>query len=310
MGETAASKAGAGVAGELRGRLLAEAAEEVGRPLQLTAPGRVGPGEQADGEAEHDRVHTGLIQPDPGNRGEQEVDEAGPDASGESGEDEGEGAGRDRQRHGVDRPAVGSDDDRQGDDVVDDDDRQHETAQAVGEAGTDQGEHAEREGGVGRHRHSPALGRGVAGVEGEEDRDRDEHAAEGGEDGQGEAAALAQLADVELAPHLEPDDKEEERHQAAVDPLAQALGDARAADLDREGRVPGALIGGEVEVGPGEGRHRGREQDAGAAGLGGEEVAQRRLQAARPGGAPAECRPDADAAHRRQHFIPASGSTI
>ena len=132
--------------------------------------------------------------------------------------------------------AVDGGDDEQRDDVVDDDDRQQEAAQPVGEARADQGEHAEREGGVGRHRHAPALGRVVAGVEGEVDRDRDDHPAEGGEHRQGQAAALAQLADVELAPHLEPDDEEEERHQAVVDPVAQVLGDARGADLDRERR--------------------------------------------------------------------------
>ena len=33
--------------------------------------------------------------------------------------------------------------------------------------------------------------------------------------------ALAQLAHVELALGLEPDDEEEERHQALVDPVAQ-----------------------------------------------------------------------------------------
>ena len=49
-------QAGAGRARQLRGRLLAEAAEEVGRPLELAAAGRVGPGDQADREAEHDRV--------------------------------------------------------------------------------------------------------------------------------------------------------------------------------------------------------------------------------------------------------------
>ena len=43
---------------------------------------------------------------------------------------------------------------------------------------------------------------------------------------QRDAAALAQLAEVELAPRLEPDDEEEERHQAAVQPLAERQLDA------------------------------------------------------------------------------------
>ena len=132
-------------------------------------------------------------------------------------------AGRDQQRRDVDRAAVGGDDDEQRDDVVDDDDRQQEAAQPVGEARADEGQHAERERGVGRHRHPPPLGRALAGVEGEVDRDRDDHPADGRQHRQGEPAALAELADVELAPHLEPDDEEEERHQAVVDPIAEVL---------------------------------------------------------------------------------------
>ena len=69
-----------------------------------------------------------------------------------------------------------------------------------------------------------------AGVEREVDRDRDDHPAEPGEQRQREAAALAQLADVELAPRLEPDDEEEERHQPVVDPVAEVLRDPVAAD--------------------------------------------------------------------------------
>ena len=118
-----------------------------------------------------------------------------------------------------------------------------------------------------------------------------------GQHRQRQAAALAELADVELAPHLEPDDEEEERHQAVVDPVAEVLGDARGADLDREVGVPEAFVGVEVDVGPGERRDRRRQQDDGAADLGREEVAQRALQAARPGGPAAEPRLGARVAH-------------
>ena len=50
--------------------------------------------------------------------------------------------------------------------------------------------------------------------------------AERGEQRQDEPAPLAQLAEVELAARLEPDDEEEERHQAAVHPLPQVERDA------------------------------------------------------------------------------------
>ena len=41
------------------------------------------------------------------------------------------------------------------------------------------------------------------------------------------APALAQLAEVELALGLQPDDEEEERHQSLVDPVAQVHRDRR-----------------------------------------------------------------------------------
>jgi hypothetical protein len=153
-----------------------------------------------------------------------------------------EDRGGDQQRLEGHVLAVGERDHQQRDHVVDDDDRQHEAAQAVGEARPDQGEHPEGEGGVGRHRDAPPLRRPLARVEGQVDGDRHRHPAEGGEHRQGQATALAQLADVELAADLEPDDEEEERHQAVVDPLAKVLGDARVPDPDRERRRPDALV--------------------------------------------------------------------
>ena len=147
----------------------------------------------------------------------------------------------------------------------------------------DQCQHAQREGGVGRHRDAPSVGRGMTGVDGQVDRDRDGHAAEGGENRQRQPAPLAQLADVELAPHLEPDDEEEECHQAAVDPIAQALGDPRVADPGSRGACARRLVGGEVDVGPGQRRQGRAKQDDGAAGFGAQKLAQRRFQAASPG---------------------------
>ena len=109
----------------------------------------------------------------------------------------------------------------QRDDVVDDGDRQQERAQPVGEARPDEREQAERERGVGRHRHPPPVRRRTAGIEREVDRDRAAMPAERREHRQREPAPLAQLAEVELAPRLEADDEEEERHQAAVHPVAK-----------------------------------------------------------------------------------------
>jgi hypothetical protein len=60
-------------------------------------------------------------------------------------------------------------------------------------------------------------------VEGQEDDDRHDHPAEAGQHRHRQAAALAQLAQVELPPGLQPDHEEEEGHQAAVHPPVQIL---------------------------------------------------------------------------------------
>src|SRR4029453_19659512 len=103
---------------------------------------------------------------------------------------------------------------------------------------------------------------------------------------QREPPPLTELAQIELSPRFEPDDEEKERHQAAVDPLAQIEGNAVAAYVDREARPPEGVVGRRRDVHPDERRDGGREQDRGAAGLGAEELAERRLDAARPCGSP------------------------
>ena len=67
---------------------------------------------------------------------------------------------------------------------------------------------------------------------------------------QSEPPSLPQLAEVELAPRLEPDDEEEERHQPAVHPLAQVERDAVSAELDRERRLPQRVVRRRVDVHP------------------------------------------------------------
>ena len=183
----------------------------------------------------------------------------------------------------ADVDAVDDGDDQQGDDVVDDDDRQQEGPQAVGKRGPTRASMPSAKAVsvdiATPHPWAEASPR----VDGQVDRDRHDHPAEGGEHRQGEAAALAQLADVELAPHLEPDDEEEERHQAVVDPIAEVLGDARVADPDRECVCQTRLVGGRSMLAQASAATRRAEQDDGAAGLGAQELAQRSRQAARPG---------------------------
>jgi len=168
--------------------------------------------------------------------------------------------------------------------IVDDDHRQHEGAQAARYARSDQRQHAERKGRVGGHRRTPAVGGGVPGVEREVDADRHRHAAEPRQQWHRHPAPLAQLAEVELAPRLEPDDEEEEDHQPVVDPVAQVLRDPAAADADRQHRRPDAVVGGGIDVRPGQRCKRAGEQDDGAARLRAEEAPQRRGEVSRPRG--------------------------
>ena len=179
-------------------------------------------------------------------------------------------------------------DDHERDQVVDDDHGEDERAQPVREPRPDDREHAERERRVGRHRRAPAVRGRAARGEREIEGDRHRHPAETREERQRHPAALAQLADVELAPRLEADDEEEERHQAGVDPLAQVERDARAAEPDREGRVPEALVAREIDVRPEERGDARCEQERGAPGLRREELPHRRSEVACPGGVPGE----------------------
>ena len=121
------------------------------------------------------------------------------------------------------------------------------------------------------------MGRAVAGVDREVDRDRHDHPADAGQERQRDAPPLAQLAEVELTARLEPDHEEEERHQPGVDPAAQVLRDAGAADPDRKRRVPHALVRHEVRVRPDQRGDDAGEKDGGAARLRAEECAERAL---------------------------------
>jgi len=184
---------------------------------------------------------------------------------GDQGSEEGD---CDEERKQVNARRVDRRDHDHGDDVVHDGHGEHERTQAVGEAGPDEGEQAEREGGVRRHRDPPASGGATTGVEGEIEPDCGRHPADPGQERQREAPALAQLAEIELTAGFEADDEEEERHQPAVHPMTQVEDDARVSDVDPQGRAPQPLVGGRVDVGPRERRNGGCQQHRSTAGLG------------------------------------------
>ena len=124
-------------------------------------------------------------------------------------------------------------DDRDGDEVVDDGDGEQEGTETLGSTRRDQCEHPERERSVRGHRRCPAVLGGTARIGGEVDRDRNQHPTDRGEERHRDAPPFAKLADIELPPRLQPDDEEEERHQAAVHPVTEVLRDAMATGTDR-----------------------------------------------------------------------------
>ena len=159
---------------------------------------------------------------DPGREPEQQVDRAVADAAPGEHPVDGEQRDADQQRQPAHVAAVEDGDDREPDQVVDDRERQQVGAHPVGQPlAADQGQRAERERGVGRHRRAPAVRGAAAGVDREVDRDRHQHAAEPGQERQRHPAAHPQLAHVELAARLQADDEEEQRHQPGVHELPQ-----------------------------------------------------------------------------------------
>ena len=164
--------------------------------------------------------------------------------------------------------------------VVDHDDGEDERPQAVGHAAPDEREQAERQRGVGRHRDPPAVRGRAAQVEREVDRDRGGHPADRGEHRQRQTPPLAQLAEVELAPRLEAEHEEEERHQAAVHPLPQRQLDPLVPERERQLGLPELLVGRRVHVHPDQRGDGGRKEDRGPARLGPQELTQRRLEPA------------------------------
>ena len=148
-------------------------------------------------------------------------------------------------------------------------------ADAIGQPPADQGQRAERERGVRRHRHAPGVHRGPSGVHDQVDADRHDHAAQSDRDRQCQPAPHPQLPHVELAPRLQPHDQEEQRHQPGVHELVQAGHHARTPDQDRHPGAPHLVVGGHADVRPHQGGHRGAAQHEGAARLSAQELPQR-----------------------------------
>ena len=131
--------------GELGGRLLPEAAEQVAGALQVGPGGRVGERQQAHHQADHYRVNAGLQDGDPCRDPQHGVDQPVPDPRPAQEQDHGEDPGGDGQRDERHSLAVGGADDDQRHQVIDDRHRQQERAHPVGEPRPGQGQRPERE---------------------------------------------------------------------------------------------------------------------------------------------------------------------
>ena len=276
---------------QLGGGLLAEHPEGLGGLLQGGPGRRIGVGQQPHDQAHHDRIHTRLEERHPGRDPDEQVGGPVLDAARPDDQHHREESDPEQQRDHVDVPAVGDRDDRDPGQVVDDGEGEQVGADAIGQPAADQGERAEREGGVGRHRHAPAVLGRPSGVEDQVDADGHDHAAKAGQERQRDPAPHPQLAHVELTPRLQPDDQEEQRHQPGVHELAQVDDHARAADQEGKLRRPEPVVGRDADVRPDQGGHGGTRQHRGAARLGPQERAQRRLHPPRPGGPPGKWSP-------------------
>ena len=115
-------------------------------------------------------------------------------------------------------------DDRDRSDVVCDRQRQQEQLEPDVDAAPEQGQHADGERDVRRHGDAPPLERlwiGMPCDQHDVDQCGNCHPTQGGESRQHRLALVLEFADDELALDLEPDDEEEDHHEAVVDQVLE-----------------------------------------------------------------------------------------
>ena len=114
---------------------------------------------------------------------------------------------------------------------------------------------------VRRHRDAPPRCAVAGCVEGRVNRRGHEHAADGAGDRECRVTPRGELADEHLALDLEPDQEEEDRHEAVVDPVVQAQRQHSRPDPERQGDLPQSVIAIRPgRVGPREGQDGADEQ--------------------------------------------------
>ncbi len=114
-----------------------------------------------------------------------------------------------------------------------------EDHQACRNAFSQQGQNAERKGDIGGHGNSPApRAWPVHPVEQHVDQGRHNHSSQSGRQGESRLPEGGQFPHQYLALDLQADVKEEDGHQAVVDPVDKRMGKGKAADAERDLRVP------------------------------------------------------------------------
>ena len=221
-------------------------------------------------------MNAGLVEPEPDDGAQDHVrahaayaqladQHHGPDAD-----------AAEREHAEVESGRVAERDHQDGADVVHDGQRQQHDAQARRNARAHDRQAAHGEGDVGGHRDAPAARLRRPRHEREVEGGRDDHAAQRGGERERGPTRVAKLAEHELALHLEPDDEEEDPHQAVVDPVLERVPHLELAPREADLRLPQREeVLGERRVGEREGRHREDEQNDSARRLDVHEAEQR-----------------------------------
>ena len=117
--------------------------------------------------------------------------------------------------------------------IVEDRDAEEEGLEGRRDAVAEEGENTEGEGDIGRRRDRPSCHRvRISPVEERIECCRHEHSTGGGKRGEGRGRAARQVPLEHLPLELEPDQQEEDGHQAVVDPEEERLGEAGGPDPD------------------------------------------------------------------------------
>src|SRR5262249_1796841 len=107
-----------------------------------------------------------------------------------------------------------------------------------------EGEEADDERDVSRHRDAPPGYRRLTPLQRQVDSRGHDHSAEGGNDRQRRLAQRAQLPRDDFPFDFQPDDEEEEGHQPVIDPPQKWLAQSERANAKAERRLPkvGVLV--------------------------------------------------------------------